>query len=247
MDNPLCKWAWTALAHSSWREAGNKSSGRHGCLFTCLTVRAVHIENLYTLCADSFINAVMRFSARRGFPAKIRSDNGTNFVAWEREIREVIQNRNQDNGVRGHLLQKEIQVDFIWAAYGRGKVGQSEWCWIPFSKTNSKQRASVHPVLWSWGDNQWQAAYHSIWWPKWWVPPYSQSSATAYCPQSFQSRNIYGKRKRHVQYLANQFWKRWLSEYLPTLQFRQKWVQPKRNKECGDIALTTTLPGSAGL
>ena len=36
---------------------------------------------------------------------------------------------------------------------------------------------------------------------------------------------------------ADQFWKRWLRKYLPTLQFRQKWVQPKRNMECGHIVL----------
>ena len=53
----------------------------------CLTMRAIHIEKLDSLEADSFINGLMRFCARRGIPEKVRSDNGTNFVAGERELR----------------------------------------------------------------------------------------------------------------------------------------------------------------
>lgn len=36
-------------------------------------------------------------------------------------------------------------------------------------------------------------------------------------PSSFESRDIYGKRWRHVQHLADQFLKRWVRECLPTL------------------------------
>jgi transposase InsO family protein len=62
---------------------------RYGCVFTCLFCRAVHIEVLETLEADSFINGFRRFIARRGMPAKVICDNGTNFVAAEAELRDV--------------------------------------------------------------------------------------------------------------------------------------------------------------
>jgi hypothetical protein len=40
-----------------------------------------------------------------------------------------------------------------------------------------------------------------------------------------------------VQYLADVFWRRWIKEYLPSLQERQKWVKPRRNFAPGDIVL----------
>ena len=39
--------------------------------------------------------------------------------------------------------------------------------------------------------------------------------------------------------MANQFWTRWLSEYLPTLQERQKWFRPQKNIAVGDLVLIT--------
>jgi len=53
----------------------------------------------------------------------------------------------------------------------------------------------------------------------------------------FSLKDTYRRRWRHVEYLADQFWKRWLREYLPTLQLRQKWLQKKRNLEVGDIVM----------
>lgn len=43
---------------------------RYGCIFACLTTRAIHIEVSHTLETDSFINALQRFIARRGEPAR---------------------------------------------------------------------------------------------------------------------------------------------------------------------------------
>jgi hypothetical protein len=51
---------------------GRNDVKRYGCIFTCMTVRAVHIEVSHSLEADSFINALQRFICRRGQPLEIR-------------------------------------------------------------------------------------------------------------------------------------------------------------------------------
>ena len=60
---------------------GRSNMKRYGCLFTCLAVRAVHIEVLHSLDTDGFINALQRFVSLRACPSSIFSDNGTNFRA----------------------------------------------------------------------------------------------------------------------------------------------------------------------
>ncbi len=70
-------------------------------LLTCLVYRAVHLEPLNNMTANTFLNALQRFMARRGMPQKIISDNGSNFVAanselqqlWTAECREQCQSR----------------------------------------------------------------------------------------------------------------------------------------------------------
>lgn len=51
-----------------------------GVIFTCLNMRAIHLEVASNLTSDSFINAFRRFLARRGQVKTIRCDCGTNFV-----------------------------------------------------------------------------------------------------------------------------------------------------------------------
>ncbi|XP_033096691.1 uncharacterized protein LOC117100962 [Anneissia japonica] len=74
---------------------GRSKVKRYGCIFTCLVTRAVHLEVADSADTDSFINAYRRFVARRGDPKRIFSDNGTNFVAGERELREALAKMNQ--------------------------------------------------------------------------------------------------------------------------------------------------------
>ena len=47
------------------------------CLFTCLAVRAIHLELIEDMSAEEFLMCLRRFVARRGVPRQIISDNGT--------------------------------------------------------------------------------------------------------------------------------------------------------------------------
>ena len=49
------------------------------CLFTCAVVRAIHLELTESLSTRDFILAFKRFSARRGLPSVIYSDNAKTF------------------------------------------------------------------------------------------------------------------------------------------------------------------------
>ncbi|GJQ71955.1 hypothetical protein Trydic_g3063 [Trypoxylus dichotomus] len=50
------------------------------CLFVCFSTKAVHMGLVGDLSADSFLNALKRFTARRGVCKHLYSDNATNFV-----------------------------------------------------------------------------------------------------------------------------------------------------------------------
>ena len=58
-------------------------------------------------------------------------------------------------------------------------------------------------------------------------------------PEIISENDRYSRKKwRQAQLLANHYWKRWLREYLPSLQERRKWNQPQRNVQVNDLVLT---------
>lgn len=79
----------------------------YGCLFTCFTSRAVHVEGVSSLRTDAFIQALRRFISNHGFPKEIRSENGTNFTGVDREIRLAIGQWSRDH-LNKCLLKDEI-------------------------------------------------------------------------------------------------------------------------------------------
>ena len=54
--------------------------------------------------ADSFIQLLWRFMARRGKVRSIRSDNGTNFFGTNNEFRKALEEMNQEQ-MRDYLPQ----------------------------------------------------------------------------------------------------------------------------------------------
>ncbi|KAL0894481.1 hypothetical protein ABMA27_013075 [Loxostege sticticalis] len=62
---------------------------RYVALFTCLVTRAIHLEVVGSLTADNAIMALRRLIARRGCPTKIVSDNGTAFTGASRLLKEA--------------------------------------------------------------------------------------------------------------------------------------------------------------
>ena len=44
----------------------------------------------------AFLNGFVRMAARRGWPTKMLSDNGTNFVGAEKEIKELVRQLDHD-------------------------------------------------------------------------------------------------------------------------------------------------------
>lgn len=83
---------------------------RYRVIFTCLAIRAIHIEVAPSLDRDSFINALRRFIARRGQVKELRSDNGTNFIGAKRELRTV--NSETEQSQINDVLQKGIKWTF---------------------------------------------------------------------------------------------------------------------------------------
>ncbi len=57
-----------------------------------MNIRAIHLEKLNTLETESFINGMRRFISKRGLPKKVFSDNRTNFVGANSEVKTEIRN-----------------------------------------------------------------------------------------------------------------------------------------------------------
>ncbi|XP_059049478.1 uncharacterized protein LOC131844582 [Achroia grisella] len=91
---------------------GRRREKRYVALFTCLSVRAIHLEIVGNLSADAAIMALRRFTSRRGVPSKIFSDNGTAFVGASREIRTMWTAMNHAE-VADYAISRGIEWNFI--------------------------------------------------------------------------------------------------------------------------------------
>jgi hypothetical protein len=56
-------------------------------LFICMTTKAIHLEMVSNLTPEAFIAALKRFIARTGSKDHLYSDNGSNSVAANRELK----------------------------------------------------------------------------------------------------------------------------------------------------------------
>lgn len=202
----------------------------------------------YDLSTDSFIQAFMRFVGRRGPPTKVFSDNGTNFKGAEVEIKEALIRWNQDRITR-YLRSREIEWHFnppaashaggVWERIIRSvrKILHSLLTdKLVNDETLTTMLTEVEKILNDRPLTRLSDDPNDL-------EPLTPSKLLllrpnpSYQPVDFAETTLYNKKWKQAQYLASVFWKRWVKEYLLTLQERQKWLRPRRNVVPGDLVL----------
>ncbi|XP_063547081.1 uncharacterized protein LOC134754673 [Cydia strobilella] len=88
---------------------GRRHELRYGVLFTCLTLRAIHLELVHSLTSDSLIMALRRMAARRGWPKYLFSDNGTNLRGADTELKRSLQELDVED-----LKNKGVNCGVQW-------------------------------------------------------------------------------------------------------------------------------------
>ena len=228
---------------------GRSDVKRYGCLFTCLTTRAIHLEVASDLTTSSFINALRRFAARRGPVKSLHSDNGTNFVGCKKTLKKALDEWNQHH-IQDHLRQQGIDWKFspptssnfggAWERMIR-TVRQDLMNILPKRPltddvlhtllldvediVNSRPLTEVRQEV----DGALPLTPNHL---------FKLNSCPNMAPLVTGEKDLYHREKfRAVQFLADKFWRQWIQEYPRSLLPRTKWLYRKRNIQENDIVL----------
>lgn len=230
---------------------GRRREKRWGVLFTCLSTRAIHLELAASLSADSAILALRRLVARRGCPAVILSDCGTNFVGANNELRVALRALDRDVLCDAALARG---IDWRFNPPGAPHMGG---CWERLVRSvksalrvTLRERAPREEVLHTllleaeMVINSRPLAYVSsdpaeptVLTPNHLLLGTATGDA---CYVPYDPKDVDARRQwKKVNALAEAFWRRWKREYLPTLQRRQKWMDMVDSVKVGDVVLVS--------
>ena len=250
---PLRAFARTAIDYAgpfvTVQGRGKKRMKRYLCLFTCLTSRAVHLEMAYALDTDSFLNAFYRMTSRRGLPDEVISDNGSNFISAERELKELVEKLEKEKiqssaankgikwyfnpplaphfgGVHETLIKAAKRASY---AILKGADVTDEELMTAFTGAegllNSRPLTyqSANPM-----DDVPLTPNHFL---------FGQVGGQ-FAPETVDT-SPYNMRKRwrRVQELVRHFWHRWLREWLPSISRRMKWKTEHDDIRIGEVVL----------
>ena len=228
----------------------NSTTKMWGCVFTCLSSRAVHFEALSSLDASSFLNAFSRFCAIRGQPKLMKSDRGGNFVSASKKLGGI------DSDIVSMRLEK-INVKWEFNPPHASHFG-GVWERIIGSarRVMEGMLAELHQKTLDMETFVTLLAEASriINFTPLWITACDTDEPSPLCPadlllisrcndeQDIQQTNerdllAYGPRRhRRATYLVSVFWQRWEADYLVTLNQRSKWFR-QLDVEEGDIIL----------
>lgn len=228
---------------------GRHSETRWGVLFTCLSVRAIHLEVAHSLTTDSCVQSILRFIHRRGQPVEFFSDNGTNLRGASKELQCAI--RDVDHrAVADQIVTSSTAWNFnpprsphmggAWEVMVRlvkrclDKVMPSrnpneELLQTIFAEVEhivNSRPLSYIPIL----NENCEAI----------TPNHfllgSSSGVKPIQPPSDDQELLTNSWKKSIQ-IGEHFWKRFVKEVLPQLLNREKWRDPVKELRVGDIVL----------
>ena len=250
---PAPAWAATSVdffgPFSVKGEVNKRSRGKaYGVLFNCLVTRAIHVEISPDYSTDGFLSVLRRFASIRGYPAKMYSDPGSQLVAADRELREAVESYEWDrlkdygaeNGMSWHFTAAdapwqngcaESLVKSIKKAI-KGVVGEqiltfSELQTVMFEAANlvNERPIGQHPT--EPDETSYLSPNHLL-----------LGRASSRIPSGpFDYTKNQHSRFKFIQQLVDNFWKRWIRFYFPSLLIQAKWHVEKRNVSVGDVVL----------
>ena len=233
---------------------GRKNHKYWVVLFTCLTIRAIHLELVPSLSTDDFILSFRNFTNIRIKPKECYCDNGTNFVGADRELKRVwkdmenkIQQLNQIS-----LKPDEVVTEWIFNPPAAPHMGGAWERMVRSVKNvlkrlmnNQKLRVETfrsflleamniinsRPLTYKATDpntNEAITPNHII----------KLEKGGCYPIGEFSDCDISGRKQWRIsQRLADIFWKRWVKEYLPDLTRRTKWFKKVQPICEGDVVI----------
>ena len=210
-----------------------------GVLFTDLCARAIHIEAIYGYDTSSFLMALSRFASIRGWPQKLFSDPGSQLVSADKDLKESLIKAGADNGMEWEFGAP----DSPWHQGAAESLIKTAKRALDYSIHN--QRLSVPEFL----TVCTEAANLINERPIGLLPDVNSKinvltpnclllgRACATNPNAWQPDTSLSTRHNLVTAIGTQFWEHWVEFFAPTLVYRQKWHQPERKVQVGDIVL----------
>ncbi|XP_043604100.1 uncharacterized protein LOC122577082 [Bombus pyrosoma] len=235
------------------RDRNHRQVKVYVAIFVCLAVKAVHIELVGDLTSEAFIAAFRRFIARRGFCSTIHSDNGTNFIGVNNELRELhelLKSDDHNEKVTTFLADKQIEWRFIpphsphfgglWEAavksfkhHFRSVVGNELLTFEQFNTLIIEIEAVLNsrpltPISTDSNDLLVLTPGHFL-------IGESLMSLRGRDFRNTQSNQL--SRWQHIQKIKQHFWKRRHKEYLNEMINRNKWTKGGHHIQEGTIVL----------
>ena len=230
-------------------EVNKRSSGKcYGIIFTCLLIRAVHLEIAPNYSTDGFLMAFRRFTSIRGFPNKIYSDGGSQLVGASSELKAVHNNLDWN---RIKACGSDMNLEWVFSP------GDSPWyngcceALIKSVKKSIHHSIKDHKVSYSELNTVLYEVASLINERPIGKKPNNADDGAYLCPNDLllgrtsrklpyqeldYSTNI-NKRHHFVQQLADAFWRKWTVFYFPSLVIQPKWHHEKRDVLVGDIVV----------
>ena len=187
--------------------------------------------------------------ATRGRPEEIASDNGTNFLGAERELRELVQAIDQEQ-IAGNVANDRIKWNWkpplgshfrgvfkslvkVAKKTLKGMVGNAGSTHDELQTAIKEVEALMksRPLTYEGADPR----DESVLTPNLFLVAQLRGQLAPQVADdiAFNPRNQW----RLIQNLVRVFWKRWREEYLSILNTRKKWREAKENLEVGEVVL----------
>jgi hypothetical protein len=220
------------------------------CLFICLSTKAIHIELVSDLTADTFLDALKRFVSRRGTVKSIISDNATNFIKANKDLidlHQFFQNSEISRKLVTTLSNENIQWKFIpprtpnfgglWEAgvksvkyHIKRVVGETVLTYDELYTLLTRIEACLNsrPLVPMSNDLTAITPGHFL---------ISEALTAPLEPDLTELKINQLSRHQLLERLRQHFWKRWRTEYLSYLQGRTKWQSPSPSLQPGDLVL----------